>query len=74
MRLPFKATCADVASWRNDQTDWKQAFAKFNNFSRLNHLGGTAPECPPVAAGLDQEPVPGRESTKYTLVEKQLAF
>ena len=36
--------------------------------------GGTAPECPPVAAGLDQEPVPGRESTKYTLVEKQLAF
>jgi len=40
MRLPFNATCGDVASWRNDQTDWKQAFAKFINFSSLNHLGG----------------------------------
>jgi len=40
MRLPFNATCGDVASWRNDQTDWKQAFTKFINFSSLNHLGG----------------------------------
>jgi len=55
MRLPFNATCGDVASWRNDQTDWKQAFAKLINFSSLKHLaghkknlGGTAP----VATGL----------------------
>jgi len=34
MTLPFNATC-DVASWRNDQTDWKQTFARFNNFSSL---------------------------------------
>jgi len=40
MRLPFNATCCDVASWRNDRTDWKQAFAKFINLSSLNHLGG----------------------------------
>ena len=59
MRLPFNATCGDVASRRNDQTDWKQAFAKFINFSSLNHLGGhkkilggTVPECPLVATGL----------------------
>jgi len=39
MRLPFNATCGGVASWRNDQTDWKQAFAKFIDFSSLNHLG-----------------------------------
>jgi len=28
MRLPVNATCGDVASWRNDQTDLKQVFAK----------------------------------------------
>jgi len=39
MTLPFNATC-DVASWRNDQTDWKQTFARFNNFSSLNQLRG----------------------------------
>ena len=56
--VPFNAACGDVASWRNDQTDWKQAFAKLINFSSLNHLGdtkilgGTAPACPPVATGL----------------------
>jgi len=58
MRLPFNATCGDVASWRNDQTDWKQAFAKLVNFSSLNHLGGTknfgvhCPRMSPVATGL----------------------
>jgi len=41
MGLPFNATCGYVMSWRNDQTDWKQAFAKFLNFLSLNHLGGT---------------------------------
>jgi len=45
--------CGDVASWRNNKTYWKQASAKFINFSSLNHLGGTkkfrggtVPECP----------------------------
>jgi len=40
MRVPFNATCGDVASWSNDQTDGKQAFAKCINVSNLNHLGG----------------------------------
>jgi len=53
MRLPFNATCGDVVSWRNDQTDWKQAIAKFINFSSLNHLGGHCPRMPPVATDLD---------------------
>jgi len=53
MSFPFNATCGDVASWRNGETDWKQAFAKFINFLSLNYLGGhkktlggTAPEFP----------------------------
>jgi len=41
MKLPFNATCGDVASWRNDQTDWKQAFAKFLIFQVWIISGGT---------------------------------
>jgi len=59
MRLPFNATCGDVASWRNDHIDCEQAHAKYINFLSLNHVernnktwGGTSLECPLVVTGL----------------------
>jgi len=69
MRLPFNATCSDVASWRNDQPDWIQTFAIFINFSSLNHLGwhkrnlrGHCPRMPPVATGLSSRLLPATEN------------
>ena len=60
MRLPFHATCNGVASWLDDWTGWKRAFAKFVSFPSLNHLRrhkiwwDTVPKChlPPVATSL----------------------
>jgi len=84
MRLPFNAKCGDVASWRNDQTDWKQVFAKFINFSSLNHLGwhkknlrGHCPRMPPRGHGPDSEwwvPVSGMKVRSLVGLSTHSAF